>query len=694
MFPVYSISNLEHLEVLNISNRKDSADTTSNRNKVNSLPKSIENLQCLRVLNLNGLTTLLTIEAGVAKLPKLEELDCGGCESLKSPPYAVCKDGLRAIKKYYLDLSEDGGIELPIISIAVIGNRMAGKTSLIQTLKSGKRVLTYRNKEGVGDDTTKVFNIEEVGIGPTHVKVFDFGGDKVYHISYQMTIRDNYIPIIVVDIAEFDRRATEKENIKEAARQLCMDFMSHLYLSCPKLGAPILVLTHKDCLSEDIFLTCKNQLLEALEQMRKEMLEEERKFSKGQSKFCDIAHFQNEDRPIFEPSDIFVFSGDLSEISNIEALIDCLLNRCKGHMVRLPRLWEMILSFLEENQDKPFLELEKILAEFPSPGDGNMVVLRYMHSIGRVLWFERDETLSHIVFHKVSEITSVIAVLFHHRNDDQWKERIEGFRPFEFEGGKIISGQKYEELVKDFQASGVIDGAVLHTLYNDGSVPMDVALKLLLSFYIICGPIESGLRATYIIPYLSENHIDIPPLRVGILRLQVDILFIGLSPPAYVYYLLVVTYLNLYNEPGNKITAGKNGASVHHGNTVSRVVHDSSSRKITVLVDTSIGQLDASWAKMIEIVEEMLKRLMILWIAARPICKFFCAHCIYSNIENPDCEIDPDWYTPPTNTELDPPLNRRLYKFRGVDPVRCRAIDHSQESPLTVLKPLRYPCKS
>ena len=116
------------------------------------------------------------------------DLHCTNCTSLISPPYEVCEQGLQAIRKYYTDLEQSGGKKLPIVSAAVIGNRMAGKTSLINSLKSRERQLTHRNKEGIDDDTTEVFKIDDITVDDSLLKVFDYGGDRVYHIAYHMPV--------------------------------------------------------------------------------------------------------------------------------------------------------------------------------------------------------------------------------------------------------------------------------------------------------------------------------------------------------------------------------------------------------------------------------------------------------------------------------------------------------------------------
>ena len=182
-------------------------------------------------------SNLQSLHPRLLLLSHLEKVDCTDCTRLKFPPNEVSRQGLQAIRKYYTDLEQSGGKKLPIVSAAVIGHRMAGKTSLINSLKFPKRQLTYRNKEGIDDDTTEVFKIADITVDDSLLKVFDYGGDRVYHIAYHMTIRSKNIPIIVVNTKDYTE-LPKTHGRKEAARILVMDYMSHLYLSCPHVGPP------------------------------------------------------------------------------------------------------------------------------------------------------------------------------------------------------------------------------------------------------------------------------------------------------------------------------------------------------------------------------------------------------------------------------------------------------------------------
>jgi len=97
------------------------------------------------------------------------------------------------------------GNSLPLVTIAVIGNTMARKTSLIKTLQNvdRTRVLTNRNPESKVDETTKVFKVEKLEIENFPVQLIDMGGNEIYHTTYQLALHQNCIPLIVVNMAQY-----------------------------------------------------------------------------------------------------------------------------------------------------------------------------------------------------------------------------------------------------------------------------------------------------------------------------------------------------------------------------------------------------------------------------------------------------------------------------------------------------------
>ena len=682
----YRIANLDNLEEIYIGNAIYYNDGMLRDNTFTAIPEPLLKLPNLCLLNMDHLATLKTLHKNFHQLQNLENISIEGCDCLQEPPSHVCQQGVKAIELYYRELQHSSVIQRPVISAAVIGNRMAGKTSLIRSLKHERRSLTHSSFNTQEDETTRVFQVNEVTAGNTNLRVFDLGGDAVYHISYQLTIRPNYIPIVVVSMEQFDHLASGS-NVLEATRQLCMDYLSHLYLACPKLGKPILVLTHQDKLVDSIFQQRKDQLLGAISTIRKQIIEEESAVLREGQILSYIDHLYDQKSSVFASKDLFIFGCDMSRVDNIFSLLDTLSCRCEENSAFVPSIWLQIVTFFEESTGCPFIPVSEVFAKFPT--ESTPVVLRSMHTEGRIFWFEKDPTLKELIFHRISAITEVIEVLFEHRSEALWEQRQKVFKPCRVEG-KLITCVIYKKLVKDFLSSGVLDQAILTSLLNSHSIPMDKALAILHAFYMICGPIVPQTRPKFIIPYLAQNSIEVPSLpAIDQLRVQLDVKFVGFSPPSYVYHLLVVAFLNKFTDPRYKIKAAGNGAVVYRATTKIAVIHNSRSRQICIVSDMPVGDLTTSWKTAVSIMDTILAQLKSIWVASHPMCTFICTHCLYIGETQPDCEVDPEWYTPPSNTSIhQEDTSSSSMRFTGVDLVDC-----CNDKGMSIPSPLKYPSK-
>ena len=658
-------------------------------NDFTEIPARISSLRSLRHLRLSNLNKITSLGRDIVDLPNMEIIDCDGCQSLQTPPLAVCKKGIQAIRSYYNNLADGIANEPPVLAGAVIGNKMAGKTSLILSLKNNRRELTYRNEQDLNDDATRAFKVNEVAVGDKRLSLFDFGGDKVYHITYQMAIRANYIPIVVINMKQYaDLTASSTAN--QAARQLCMDYLSHLYLACPKLGSPILVLTHKDCFGDFHFDCKKNELLKEVENIRREMKEEEEAvYLQGgnENRLSNIEHLRNTGKNIFHPKDIVAFGKDLSDMDGINYLKARIENRCDGGD-KIPKLWKKIAKFIDEHSDDSHITFAEISAEFP--GEDLLHVLHYMHDTGRILWFENDVNLSNFIFHRLSVITDMITTLFNHQSRSLWQKRLEEFQPFVFRS-RLITKHEFVSMVDKFHATGNLDEAIICVLLEKHELPVDVAVNILTSFSIVCGPIIKPAGGAYfILPYFSERAIEIDTRGSQLIPLRTCVQFVGLPPPSYVYNVMTATFLNAFTDHGFHITTGANGAVVKHGTYISRIFHDNKHHRLSIQTEWPIKELDYGWRYLFQLLEYIIGHLISVWEAAHPVVGFTCAHCLHLGVTDPYVKMNPDWYTLPTQQR--PTLGERLQKFEGISYVDCPN-DQRNYGPLNVPKPLQFPCE-
>ena len=667
-----------NLEVLDLSG-----------NQFSELPHVVYKLNNLIRLNLSENRSLVKLDEEILQLKHLEQLGCEDCYKLTFPPYAVCQQGLPAVRKYILDYISEQGVALTQVPVSFVGKAFSGKTSVIRSLQKGKRVLTIRKERSALDETTKVFNIEELQLPTSMVRIIDHGGHEAYHLVYQLVIRDQCVPVVVVNMEMFDN-LSKTNGPKEATRHLCFNWLSHLYLACPNLGSPVLILTHIDKLTVEQYNVDREMLLSMSEIIRREILDDEQQCSSSSPQvFTPIRHIRDTTQPLFNPEEIFEFSNDPNDTSNIERLIQTLDSRCKEFTIRLPRLWEKVESFIEEHKHTPYIPLSSVTRKFGASDPE--VILQYMHDSGKILWFRKVNKLSQCVFHRPAAITEIIALLFHHSADEQWQKRLDIYSPFDHKQ-KRVKKEKFKSFVEQFTSEGLLDEALLMHLFNDQpQFDSEVALALLQHFYILHGPIQCQRRTAYILPFFSSTFMSSSWETDKEIQLRIDLMIRGLPIPWYVFQLVTVAVLNQSLTEFDVPYVKRNGLTIRQDQTALHLVHDFNNGKITVQVSTSVQYLGESWKLLVKTTIAILELLSKTWKACHVELLLYCAHCLFLRDVQPDFKPDPEWFYEIYNQNSPASLDSM---YSGVKLVPCRrCLDHNKELYPSVPKPLRFPCK-
>ena len=658
-------------------------------NQFQILPSTVYKLSALTELDVSSNKKLVKIEEQILILTNLKQLECDGCSSLEYPPYTVCKQGLSAIQKYFTDLITAKGKELTKVPIVIVGQVMSGKTSIVRSLQTGSRQLTFRQSTSVLDETTKVFQIEKLPLGNTQCRIIDFGGHEVYNFGYTLVHREQCVPMVVVNMEEFYTLSADK-GYKEATRRLCFDWLSHLYLASPRLGSPILIMTHKDRLYEDEFTQCRDELLKTANFIKDELLEEDRLCST--TNLIDVEHLSTKDKPLFDSDEIYEFSNDLTERSNIEKLKNNLEVRCKKFSVEIPRLWEHVGNYIESQKEKPYLEVRELESNFA--GEDLDIILKYMYNSGRFLWFENESSLSNYIFHNIPAVTEMITLLFHHSSEEQWKQRVANFTDFFYKKETIVK-QRLESYIQEFTTTGVLDEILLMYLLQTGSkISSDIAVDLLKSLFIVYGPIKQQNKIIYMIPYFSEHFMK-EWKTDGDIQLRLDVILGGLSLPWHVYQFLTVAFLNQSTSKSSLSTVhiARNGAAVHHGKSTTYLVHDYNNKTITLQVSTDIEHLGGSWKNLLQKVKNILSELLKTWKACHPEIRVYCSHCLFLREPSPTTDIGPSWF-PSSWKTLGSVEVADVIPYTGIELVSCKRHEVSiAETKPSVPTPFRFPCK-
>ena len=456
---------------------------------------------------MNGNRELTSLPKSLLRISTLEKVVCDDCYKLTSPPRALCKQGVQAVKKYFDDLKLDKASNQRLIPVTVIGKSRAGKTSLVKSMQKNERVLTKRSPvTGKLDEATKVFKVCEAEVDDTSKLVFaDFGGQSIYHFAYQLTFKVRCVPFLVIDIADFDRQVAQDGGSGEAACQdVCMEWLSDLYVACPKLECPVVVLTHRDEIADnDLFNQQKQQLTDITEGMRERIIQSEEIVSPSSPVFT-MTSFADRSSPLLRSREMLVFSTS-SSLSDINALKETLAKEGRDLLTEVPGNWYRVLADMAKKNDEPFITISDVKKMYPNEKDPD-TILEYLHDIGCIMWFKTNTKLSDFIFHRPEVLTELIELLYSHTQEENWTRRVQKFIPITHNDQNIEKTQ-YEEMVVNYTTSGIMESALLHNLLkNESKLQLEVALEVLKTFRLIylCGPRDDAIYQKFII--ISIKH--------------------------------------------------------------------------------------------------------------------------------------------------------------------------------------------
>ena len=638
---------------------------------------SLAKLVNLEQLILSGSERMAKISPDVFSLQNLIDVNCDKCIALTVPPYDVCVQGPKAVQKYLFDLEKDRN-SVKFIPVTVIGKSMAGKTSLVRSIQQNKRVLTYRSDVNKLDEATKVFTVCEADIGETKLVFHDFGGQAIYHFAYQLAVKSQQIPLLVIDIADFQKSGCSMDPVA-ACRDACYEWLSHLYLACPQMGFPLILLTHRDGIGSDtLFESTLSQLIQVTEALRCEAVNEERAFALSTSNFFSMKSFCDLSAPLMSPERIKVFSKTSGK-ADIDDLKDSLLAMGSSLITEIPESWYLMMVMFLDNKQRPFITVKEVDEQFPH--DENHVALEYMHRVGRIMWYKEREELAEIVFHRNEVLTEVIRLVLDHESEELWAQRVSEFSPFMI-NNQGIDRKKFTEMVEHFQQTGMMNEILLVWLLDrESELPCELATAVLKTFHLICGPINVDMKPQYFIPYFATNKIDLPESGPPI-PLKIALCFNGLPIPIYIYHMLSAAFVNFHVRPAS-VDVGTNGASVIAiDGTVYYLLHLPAEREVAVLALTSAENMATAWLKHVSTVKHLETQIRLAWKGAHYDRVSYCSHCLLLKQNESSTISNPLW--------LDE-CSSAMLQYSGKEIAVCQKRSSTQRHVIPY--PLLYPCK-
>ncbi|XP_019627981.1 PREDICTED: malignant fibrous histiocytoma-amplified sequence 1 homolog isoform X2 [Branchiostoma belcheri] len=188
------LTNIKHLDLSNCELR--------------TLPSEVGRLTQLLYIERLDLSwnSLDALPVEIAQLTNVSGLDVIGNPLIK-PPAEVCSHGINAIRQYFHELEHSEEEVSARLKVVVLGEKMAGKTSLVQTLSKGQSTLTEE------EDRTHCVEITQWAPDDNITfEVYDFGGHDVYHLTHQFFLTPDAFYLLVVNLQTY--RCTEHDYMK------------------------------------------------------------------------------------------------------------------------------------------------------------------------------------------------------------------------------------------------------------------------------------------------------------------------------------------------------------------------------------------------------------------------------------------------------------------------------------------------
>ncbi|XP_019899679.1 malignant fibrous histiocytoma-amplified sequence 1 homolog isoform X2 [Esox lucius] len=518
------LGNLQFLKLSTNRLAKLPADLSQchNLSYVNLSNNCLQDLQAL--VGLPKLKELLVERNGLTELPaqlfqkgnSVLTLFKATGNPLRTPPEEVCDGGVRDIQSYFAMMEEESSdmhSTASTVKTMFLGSSMAGKSTLCRSLQHGRPVRVDK------DERTEGIEISEIDMAGVRLLFWDFAGQEEYYLTHHVFITPRALVILAVDLASY--KMEDPQSYKE---KVCF-WINNIQLRVPA-SVVLLVGTHCD--------QCRDQ--EEVRDKKKHIEEKVRVMLEERKMVLQLQKNNLKDK-----TDQSLFSKQMSELDrlmeyNLQVLdliaIDCTRDeeivKLKEHIVNqvltkdtfpcaertLPKSYkevEVAIQHLLKHNQIPqhgivsFHYLLNDLIPYLELGEENVQsILRYLHRIGIIVWYEEIPALKDKVFVQPSFLISIFKTIV---RPDLVKQ-LEAFHRDDLrqEGCLVVHRGTW---VEDFREKGTLHNVATRILARKelrrlglddedlvnevvGSKNEEGTLLLLLQHFEVCLPAKLG----------------------------------------------------------------------------------------------------------------------------------------------------------------------------------------------------------
>lgn len=448
------------------------------KNQIKALPDSIIDLEELETLDLTG-NEITTLPVNFYQMKKLKTAHTY-CKfrkhglwlhqnPLTSPPREIWQtDDPDKIYKYLKKLKIMKTENLQRQKLIVLGESQCGKTSLIQTMSTGKSALTRQ------DSNTPLINfLAWITDNEVSFLINDVGGDEAYSITYPMFLDPKALYVLV-----YDHRKYTPSNHHTALGY----WLDLLYMYTP--GAVVKVVgTQCDHCYPDFVEKIREQVKENLDQQvarNGEKVAEELKrvdqMIKDEKHAHMRPHLQHTKTQLLSmqrnPLRIMPNISLVSSAEGMQGVLDLITDleiltvnkELFPHAQRyIPEPWVKFKAALKARKDYclPFEDITKIASKFHIPKEAIPECLAHFSSIGEILWFRNFPQLEDVIFQRPVLLVEVLRGLFKH----DMKKFLDYDNNRIFASRGQFSAETFHTALEQFQKYGQISRPLLQCFW-------------------------------------------------------------------------------------------------------------------------------------------------------------------------------------------------------------------------------------
>ncbi|XP_062511401.1 uncharacterized protein LOC134187305 [Corticium candelabrum] len=437
----------------------------------------------IKEVNISG-TSVTHLPKEFVFSSKLKELKVDGCP-LVFPPIEVCNRGIDSIREYFRDLDKVGGVRRGRIKILVMGTTMAGKTSFVEALESGKPFLAEPDERTIGV-VEKVMKLDD----KIECKLLDSGGHRAYMLTNQLFISDNSLVLIVVDSNQYKfTQQCFRQNIADFL-QVVYDRNSRAHIAIVVSKVDLMVDMSREEMSRkwsEHLDTCLRQFLKIRRAEIDRMKEIVAAGDSPKNKYVsERLHFFDFQRISVDKNVLLTSASTHEGMVSVKNRLRELCGNAKllpSLHTELPSSWVTVEDELIKPQPHTFVPITdvsyamQLCVEHGLTEESCRELLNYLNQVGSILYYSHHPTLAEVLFPVPPFVVSLLKAVFRHDHESlKYDDRFSGVN---------IGSQKFKEMRNDLVFNGIARISMLLALWSEFHLTadrhVDVFIKLFLA---------------------------------------------------------------------------------------------------------------------------------------------------------------------------------------------------------------------